>query len=223
MNSTQTNYRVERSVPGLHDSLIRHLPAHLRKENAVLDLGCGTGAWLERLSNAGFTNLYGVDFSPDDSAGVNARISQANLDDRDWSDGMKAFSLITAIEVLEHLENPGSFLHQLARLLDSNGRILITTPNVHSLICRVRYLMNGKLKQFDDKGDPTHIYPVFIQNLERVLERKGLKIESYWGYPEDGTSLTSRAPLRMLGRALGLFLPEKIGGDVFCMLIAKAN
>ena len=221
MNKSQTNKRVERSVPGLHESLIGKLPTHIMRSDRVLDLGCGTGAWLERLSDAGFSNLHGVDSKASDAAGIAAVIKQANLDDPDWSQGMELFDLISAIEVLEHLENPGSFLNQLSKLLNENGRILITTPNVHSLICRVRYLLNGKLKQFDNKGDPTHIYPVFFENLVKVLDRHGMQIEAYWGYPDSGKSLTSRSSLGIFAGFLRLFLPEKIGGDVFCMLIKK--
>lgn len=213
--------RIERSVPGLHANLVSQLPTGLSRHGRILDLGCGTGAWLERLADNGFENLHGVDADTDQNVGIRATVTQANLDATGWEERLGTYDLITAIEVLEHLENPGQFLTQVAHLLNDNGQLLLSTPNVHSVICRLRYLMLGKLKQFDDKGDPTHIYPVFVENLEKLLLRRGLEIKRLWGYPENGSSLTSRSATNLIGRLLGTILPQRVGGDVFCALIGK--
>lgn len=213
--------RIERSVPGLHANLVSQLPIGLSRQGRILDLGCGTGAWLERLADNGYENLHGVDADTDQNAGIRATVTQANLDAAGWEEKLGSYDLITAIEVLEHLENPGQFLTQVAHLLNDHGQLLLTTPNVHSVICRLRYLMLGKLKQFDDKGDPTHIYPVFAENLEKLLLRRGLEVKRLWGYPENGGSLTSRSATNLAGRLLGTILPQRVGGDVFCALIGK--
>lgn len=213
--------RVERSVSGLHVNLVSKLPMSLSRQGRILDLGCGTGAWLERLSDNGFENLHGVDADTEQNVGIRATVTQANLDTAGWEKKLGSYDLITAIEVLEHLENPGQFLTQVAHLLNDNGQLLLTTPNVHSVICRLRYLALGKLKQFDDKGDPTHIYPVFAENLEKLLLRRGLEIKRLWGYPENGDSLTSRPITNLAGRLLGAILPQRVGGDVLCALIGK--
>lgn len=213
--------RVERSVPGLHADLVSQLPKNLSPQGRILDLGCGTGAWLERLADNGFKNLHGVDADTSQNTGIRATVTQANLDAPGWEEKLGNYDLITAIEVLEHLENPGQFLTQITYLLDDNGQLLLTTPNVHSVICRLRHLMLGKLKQFDDKGDSTHIYPVFIENLEKLLLRRNLEIKRLWGYPENGSSPTSRAITNLAGQLLATILPQRIGGDVLCALIGK--
>ena len=217
----KNNNRIERSVPGLHANLISQLPADLSRQGRILDLGCGTGAWLERLADNGFENLHGVDADTDQNAGIRATVTKANLDAAGWEEKLGSYDLITAIEVLEHLENPGQFLTQITHLLNDKGQLLLTTPNVHSVICRLRYLMFGKLKQFDNKGDPTHIYPVFAENLEKLLLRRDLEIKRLWGYPENGSSLTSRSVTNLAGWLLGTILPQRVGGDVFCALIGK--
>jgi ubiquinone/menaquinone biosynthesis C-methylase UbiE len=51
----------ERTVAGLHESLVRRLPASLPRDAMVLDIGCGTGASISRLRAHGFTQLHGID------------------------------------------------------------------------------------------------------------------------------------------------------------------
>ena len=51
----------ERANSGLHESLLGRLPGALKKDDPILDVGCGTGAWLARLHAEGFTDLTGID------------------------------------------------------------------------------------------------------------------------------------------------------------------
>ncbi len=211
---------VERTLGGLHAALIDHLPP-MGKDEPVLDIGCGTGAWLHRLGGLGYSNLHGIDMNADDFATDRATVSQANLDYDDVGLGDRKFKLITAIELLEHLENPGRLFHHVSRHLADDGAFLVSTPNVHSALCRMRFFLTGNLKQFDAKGDPTHIYPVLLTSLERVLPRHGLRIDRRWAYPE-GESITSRGTTRLLAALARSFVPDPVPGDTLCLLIRKA-
>lgn len=105
------------STPQLHPNIAGKM-RQLAREPAtrILDLGCGSGALLERLARMGYRDLTGVDISPPASGGC-INYSQADLDcfRLDCPDG--AFDLALAVEVIEHIENPGLFLAELARLL----------------------------------------------------------------------------------------------------------
>lgn len=211
---------VERTLPGLHQSLIQAIPG-LSYETEVLDIGCGTGAWLERLAEAGFHKLYGVDINTSNFESKKATCLQANLDFDDLDLGDKKFGLITAIEVLEHLESPGRFFYQVKRYLDKDGYFLITTPNIHSINCRLRFLITGKLASFDEKGDPTHIYPVLLECIDRILPRYSLKIVKTWTYPVEG-SIAFRESTQWMSKILKLFLPNSYTGDTLCLLIQRS-
>lgn len=211
---------VERTAAGLHASLMSHLPP-LAKDVPILDVGCGTGAWLARLAAEGFTQLHGIDQDVGAFGCAGATCSQANLNLDDVGLGDRRFGLISAIEVLEHLENPGRLFFHVQRHLAPDGCLLLTTPNLHSIAARLRFLMTGRLPEFDHKGDPTHIYPVLLVALERVLPRYGLRLVEKWGYPVAG-SVVYRRSLRHVARVLQHVLPEAVAGDTLCMLVKRA-
>ena len=159
----------------------------VRLRTPVLDLGCGSGAWLARLARHGFTDLHGVDNGSmvPLTSGSGYRCSHADFDSPDLGLGEAKFGLITAIEVLEHIENPGLLLAHVRRHLASDGYFFLTTPNVHSVRARVRFAITGKLGGFDRTSvpfEPTHIYPVFITCLDRLLLRYGLETVQRWTY-----------------------------------------
>ncbi|MBD2358435.1 class I SAM-dependent methyltransferase [Tolypothrix sp. FACHB-123] len=210
---------LERTISGLHDNLSRSLPT-LNHDTPVLDIGCGTGAWLERLASLGFSQLHGIDLEIEQFSTKKATCSQANIDYDDLGLGSRKFGLITSIEVIEHLENPGRLFYHVAKHLDTNGFFLLTTPNIHSINCRLKFLITGKMASFDEKGDPTHIYPVLLHSLSRILARYSLEIVKQWSYPDKG-SLIYRSKTQMISTILNLFLPNQVPGDTLCLLLQK--
>jgi 2-polyprenyl-3-methyl-5-hydroxy-6-metoxy-1,4-benzoquinol methylase len=213
---------VERTKSGLHSALSSELPS-LPQDASILDIGCGTGAWLERLAVLGYSNLYGVDLDIEQFATDKAKGFQLNLDHDNMPDfDIEKFDLITAIEFIEHLENPGRLFVHISRLLKPDGYALITTPNIHSLIARLRFLLSVRLKAFDEKGDPTHIYPIYLPCLERILPRYDLQVIKISTYPKKG-SIVSGKFLNLAGSLLSYFLEDKFSGDNLFILIRRCN
>lgn len=210
----------ERSVSGLHDSLIPRVSNLTHHSSPVLDLGCGSGAWLERLARNGFSNLFGIDQDVSQISSTSGHFVHGDLDGAaPWPVPGNSYKLITAIEVIEHLSNIGNFLSQAKQLLDKDGHLLLTTPNILSLAARLRLLAHADMKQFGKVGDQTHLFPVVLGTFPRLLARHDLQMVEYWGYPADGRTLTSRGAVNWAARLLRRFLPEPVPGDVLCMLI----
>jgi SAM-dependent methyltransferase len=111
------------------------LPRLLRsadREQRILDIGSGTGIILKRLNDVG--KAYGTDVSweaidflkrRDLSRIVCADASQA-LPFKD-----KSFSLVTCLDVLEHLDRDLDLLEEILRVCREGARILITVPAFH--------------------------------------------------------------------------------------------
>lgn len=222
MNVANADTLIERTLPGLHEHLIQRIPDS-RTVAAVLDIGCGTGAWLARLRGNGYRNLVGADLDTGQFAAEGVRCIRADLDSDELPLEAGAFDLVSAIEIIEHLHNPGRLLLHASRLMSEHGRLLLTTPNVESALARLKFLLTGRLKHFDKYGDPTHVSPMIESCLIRVLETYGLVIDHAWGYPVDGSSPTSTMSTRIAAKLVRLVVPESRAGEVSCYLIRRVN
>lgn len=213
---------VERANKGLHDHIEDQInDCLIGLDENILDIGCGTGAFLHRLSDKSFKNLFGLDIK------APTKINEIRFFDYDLDADVMPFEnsyfkLIVCIEVLEHIENIGFLLKEISRVAADDCIILITTPNIHSIEARLRYLLLGKLKQFDEYSDPTHIHPIAILPFERLLKRYSLEIDNHWGFPINGNSPTSGSFLKVGAKLLKILgVKSNISGDHLCLKIKK--
>ena len=102
-----------------------------RRANArpeILDVGCGTGANLEMLSE--FGDASGVDVSAEAVAFCHARglenVKQAVAEALPFEDG--SFELVTSLDVVEHLDDDVAGLKEMRRVLRADGRVLLVVP-----------------------------------------------------------------------------------------------
>jgi SAM-dependent methyltransferase len=103
-----------------------NLPAGARPR--VLDVGCGTGANLEML--AAFGDAEGVDVSEDALHFCRARgltgVRRGAAESLPYADA--TFDLVTALDVIEHLDDDLAGLGEMRRVLKTNGRALLFVP-----------------------------------------------------------------------------------------------
>jgi len=95
----------------------------------ILDAGCGTGRQMEELKKYG--EVFGFDVSPEALNFCQKRglqnIVKANLN-QPLPYPNESFDLITALDVLEHIENDQFALSELKRVLKIGGHLIITVP-----------------------------------------------------------------------------------------------
>lgn len=183
----------------------------------LLDIGCGTGAWLGRFPDA--LQRMGIDLDTRQFGLKNATCLALNIDEyagQQWGQ----YHLITAFEIIEHLENPGKLFSIIKNNLTAEGNVMLSTPNIHSLPARLRFMLTGRLPHFDDKSDATHIYPVYIENIKRLLPRYGLKLDKLFFYPKKGYSVYSKTNM-LLQPFLKMAAPDHLPGDNLILLISR--
>jgi SAM-dependent methyltransferase len=206
--------------PGLHRAICERIGriADLDRQRPVLDLGCGSGALLKRLDGLGFTSLIGVDRNGAEFAANDvARFVCADLNLAPPSIPDLQCGLVTAIEVVEHLEAPSNIMKCAVAHLGPRGYLLLTSPNIYSVRIRARFFLTGKLPFFDVGADPDHLSPLLLTGIDKLISRYGFDLIDLWTYPSDG-SHGSRAVARMLAKALAWFVPNDLPGDNLCLL-----
>ena len=93
----------------------------------ILDVGCGTGANLEMLAN--FGESEGVDVSDDalefcKTKGL--KVHKGLAEELPFED--ESFDLVTALDVVEHLDDDIGGLKEMNRVMKKSGRALIFVP-----------------------------------------------------------------------------------------------
>lgn len=170
----------------LYELLAEHA---LRPVRRYLDVGCGDGRWTVDLKSRldPEAEVVGVDFSA--RAIGFARLIEPSIDFQvqrgetlPFAD--RSFDLITAIEVIEHVEDGAEepFLAELHRLLAPRGLLLLTTPSWHLKLAR------------------HHFRHYSVERLGELLTAAGLSILAW-----RGQSLPCYGRRRWLRKRMSLF------------------
>ena len=99
-------------------------------DQAILDIGCGTGTILRSLAEAGYRSLHGMEISDYacqrlEREGI--RMSQGSLLDLPMADA--TFDVVISSQVLEHVIRRRRFIEQIDRVLKPGGRAFIFVPD----------------------------------------------------------------------------------------------
>jgi SAM-dependent methyltransferase len=95
----------------------------------VLDVGCGAGQVVGRLTGAGF-EAYGVDVSEPNIERARRFSDRCRMyDGKHLPFPAGHFASVGALNVLEHVEEPEAFIPELVRVAEPGGRVLISSPN----------------------------------------------------------------------------------------------
>jgi len=167
----------EKAAMHTHADLIKILTPFMAKGKYALDLGCGEGAFSQRLKDQGLK----VDSCDIDITQVKAKVDniiQLDLNKPSLKDNFRQkYDIAVAIEVIEHLEDPWKFIHDMKELITDDGIMLISTPNISSFASRLRFFMRGTFISFEKAYlDIGHITPLNFFQLETIFTSNDLVI-----------------------------------------------
>jgi SAM-dependent methyltransferase len=179
----------------------------------VLDVGCATGALLDALRERGWEPT-GVEISPQMSTyGVERYglpIRAGSLESAAFASA--SFDLVHASHLIEHLNDPASFLDEAARVLSPDGFLVLTTPNIDGF--QARLLGRAWRSAICD-----HLYLFSIRTLTGLLDRHGfepLRTVTWGGWAAGLEPAFIKRPLDRWAKRTGR-------GDVVALLARKSE
>lgn len=211
---------------GLSDQVIyKKAIGHLKKIGAKknhLDYGSGQGVFLKQLHKEfPHLNFTGVDImaKPHDFV---AEIDWYSCDLNGATPLAAAqYDSITALEIIEHLENPRHFFRELFRLLKPSGQVIVSTPNNESWRSLLSYWKRGHFVAFTDTSYPAHITALNRKDLLRAAREAGFYFID-WAYTNRGC-LPGFTKRTWQGVSLGLLRGLRYSDNLFVILGKKAQ
>lgn len=140
----------------------------------MLEIGCSTGLLLSLARRHGW-NVTGVEMSPELAEAARHRNPGVTVLQEDFlkvsADRLPAeVEAVIALDVLEHVLSPGSFLQKCHALLAPGGVLLLQTPNASSLRSRLHgEKWNMLIPEY-------HFHLPAPEALQHALERCGFEV-----------------------------------------------
>ncbi len=159
----------------------------------ILDIGCGTGAMLDDL--APFGSVIGADYAPEAlqfcvTRGVGADLTRADVRRLPFADD--SFDVVTAMDIIEHIDDDKAASCEIQRVLKPGGRLFVTVPAFPSL--------------WSEHDEALHHHRRYtVPRLRDLFQRVGLGVDkiSYtvtalfgpvWAYRQIHNLLLKRGP-----------------------------
>lgn len=172
-------YRDRSLKPGRRDGqVLRQLRAFGVEGRRCLDIGPGSGRWLQYLKENDAAGLAAVDISRealDRLEPLGVLCQKADVEHEPLEFEADAFDIVLAFMVLEHLKDPSLFIDEVLRVVRPSGLVLMTIPNIASFQSRIRLLFG--MPPVAVSQDPTHVSFYTIRTLRDLFESHGADIE----------------------------------------------
>ncbi len=146
----------------------------------ILDVACGTGVLGEELKRMGH-HVTGIDINLDILNIAKNRLNEVycydvtKIKEYELFKNQK-FNIIIFGDILEHLYNPLQVLIDCKQLLDTEGKIIISVPNIAVWFMRLKLLFGNFDYQETGTLDKTHIRFFTKKTVTNLVKLAGYKI-----------------------------------------------
>ncbi len=202
------------------DPLLKYMASKIEKSSLILEVGSGGGHLGVRLAEEGLTRMICSDHTGKAVSVMRRRglprvvcLDAAHLPFVD-----AVVDAVISIEVLEHLQDVGAHIREVARVLRPGGTYIIKTPN--KLIASVYYRLTGH-----HDIEIWHPSTLSAGDLNRILKAEGFE-PTYLPTPLSGSQLRKLPAGALIRRLAALIpwnaIPKAIRPSLVCVAMKRA-
>ncbi|MBI4689208.1 MAG: class I SAM-dependent methyltransferase [Nitrospirae bacterium] len=138
---------------------------------SLLEIGCSTGFFLEKVMQMGISDVVGFEPSKDccENAGEDIKGKIINDVFNPEVIGEKKFDLACSFHVFDHLTDPKRVLLSIVKSLNPNGHVLLVCHDVESWGAKL-------LGDYNPIFDVEHVYLFSKKTISLLLESAGLTV-----------------------------------------------
>ncbi|MGV8930644.1 MAG: bifunctional 2-polyprenyl-6-hydroxyphenol methylase/3-demethylubiquinol 3-O-methyltransferase UbiG [Luteimonas sp.] len=211
----------QQALHALNPARLGYVAARVQLRGArVLDVGCGGGLLSEAMAREG-AQVTALDLAPDliKVAKLHGLESGVTVDYRVQSvealaaEQPATFDVVTCMEMLEHVPDPGEILAACATLLKPGGHVFVSTLNRTPAAFALAIVGAEYIARLLPKG--THQYRDFIKpsELDAWLRECGLQLEDVSGLMYEPWRNAARVVSRTDVNYLACALKPAIGDE----------
>jgi 2-polyprenyl-3-methyl-5-hydroxy-6-metoxy-1,4-benzoquinol methylase len=175
--------------------------ATLKGQN-LLDIGCDTGAFLRTAQEEFGIVPIGIDVAERSvQAARREGVEAYQTTIEEAPARVSGFSVITAIDLIEHVPDPKQFLGEVRKRLRPNGVLYLETPNIDSMVYRAGQVLSGftgghPRKLLERLFPPQHLQYFNPGSLRRLAQSVGFEIIHLSTRVLPGSDISVSAPAR---------------------------
>lgn len=133
------------SIDRIHEKVLELLLAENTRSSWThyLDIGAGHGSLIQKVKARIPMQTYVCDYTDELMRLPGQKVDIANLNNEPLPYADHTFDVVTATEVIEHLEDFRRVVREIYRVLKPGGVCILSTPNILNLNSRLRFLSFG--------------------------------------------------------------------------------
>jgi len=151
----------------------------IKEGSTILDIGCSSGNFGEIIIKEKKCTVDGIEIDDDDFNEAKKKLRNVyklDIETDDLSVIKSKYDYVYFGDVIEHLKDPITSLKRVKKLLENDGQIIFSIPNMAHLSVRLM-LLQGKL-EYGETGllDKTHLHLYTHDEIQRVFKVAGYQI-----------------------------------------------
>ena len=189
--------RQEFALRATFKRLLHNLSERRLTGGALLEVGCGYGYLLDE-ARPYFDRRVGTEFSLEGAEIARSTGAEVFVGGIEQISAERKFDCILAIQVIEHVYQPLTFVKQLIRHTRPGGHVMVATPDIGGVLRKAmgRYWPSFKV--------PEHVGYFDFRTLSRLMQKVGLSDVRRLPYPH-------AFPLRLITAKFGFKIPSLLG------------